>query len=372
MQDYHEIFDILASDDYESIKTISDNLTNDEAFLKQIINIKNPRIFDRFIKMVQYKMDTTELCEQRNKYIKKTILNNAEELPNNWLDEYIIHYFFEDNYYNFMTNLFQMIRYIGDTGKVLVSDNNLKIYSEFVDLNKLSNLEKAKLFKKYYQNENIMEMFYNDLNIVREDSHLKLVNNITKLNKDDEIYQSDLSKRMQVDIYYLSGEPFYGFVRCFSINRGDSYNNYDYIYSIGNQLGYSFSYISDKNIGTIDSDGKCVTLFYDNIDYKNIMYVHHADLHAKKMQVQDDYLSVKENEILSPDSLIARTNNYNEIYIKSDTKIKPTALICYDNITGNDIAFAKRYELVLLLIDTKKYKSYKTFDEDYDSNSYCI
>ena len=371
MKDYHDILDILVSNDYYKIKNDINNLINDSVFLKLITTFDNPFVFDRFIKMIQYKMDTTELYEKRNEYLKKNILNNSE-LPNRWLTEYIISYFFQDNFYNFMTNLFQMTRYISITKRNLINNSDLQLYNEFVDLNKMSANEKINLFKKYYQRKDIMEMFYDDVSIIREDSHRELVNNTIKLNKNSKIYQQDLSKRLEVDVYYLDGEQFYGFVRCLSINRKDSMKCTNDVYSKKNQLGYSFSYISDKNIGTIDLDKKSVTLFYDNIDYKNIMYVHHADLHAKKMQVQNDYLSAKENEILSPASLIARTNNYNEIYIKSDTGIKPTALICYDNITESDIAFAQRYELSLLLIDTTKYKSYKSFDEDYDSSSYCI
>ena len=100
------------------------------------------------------------------------------------------------------------------------------------------------------------------------------------------------------------------------------------------------------------------------------MYVHHSDLHAKKMEVQNDYLSEKENEIITPSSLIAHTNNYNEIYIVD--KPKPKALVCYNTITDNDIAFAKKYNLSILLMNREKYKSYVTYDDDYMDNTYVI
>ena len=174
-------------------------------------------------------------------------------------------------------------------------------------------------------------------------------------------------------MYYLNGEEFYGFVRCLSIPRTYLFNHFDYVNSNKNRLGYSFSYIGDRNIGTTDYEQKSVVLFYDNIDYRNIMYVHHADLHSGKMTIQDDYLSTKENEILSPNSLIANTKNYNEIYIKSNGNgIRPKALICYDNITDNDIGFARKYNLSLLLINRDKYKRYETFDDDYESYTYVI
>ena len=217
-----------------------------------------------------------------------------------------------------------------------------------------------------------MALFYDDMSIVREESHRNLVEKSLKLNHDLNIYQHDISKRFGIDVYHLDGEPFYGFVRTFAIKRDDLTNHNDYIFSKNQRLGYSFSYVGDKNIGTIDYDNKSVVLFYDNIDYKNIMYVHHADLHSKKMDVQDDYLSEKENEILTPSSLIARTNNYNEIYIKRGKNgIKPKALICYNSITDNDIAFANKYQLDILVINTKKYRI-ETFDDTYEDNTYVI
>ena len=251
-------------------------------------------------------------------------------------------------------------------------EDHLTIYKEFVDLKIMSLTDKIGFFKLLLNNRGILEMFYDDFAIVREDSHKELVNSTIKLNKNSDLYQRDISEKLNVDIYYLDGEEFFGFVRCLSVNKDDLSDHYDYVYSNTNQLGYSFSYIGDKNIGTIDYDGKSVALFYDDIDYKNIMYVHHADLHAKKMKIQDDYLSVKENEILLPENLIAKTNNYNEIYIKSDNGIKPKALICYDVISSNDISFARKYDLVILLINRKKYKRYETFDEDYNDFSYSI
>ena len=215
-------------------------------------------------------------------------------------------------------------------------------------------------------------MFYDDLTKVREISHRDLVDNVLKLNKDSDIYYQDMSKKLGVDVFGLDGEKFYGFVRCFSFNRGDLSDHYDDIFSKTNKLGYSFSYIGDQNIGTIDYDGKSVALYYDDIDYKNIMYVHHGDLHAKNMQVQEDYLSEKENDILSADSLISETKNYNEIYVKNDIGIKPKALICYNTVSINDIAFAEKYGLAILLIQRERYHQNRMFDEDYDSYTYSL
>ncbi len=387
---YQDIINNLASDDYYKVKRVIYSLINDAVFIKQIISHPNPLVFDRFIKMVEYKMDTSLLHERRNNFIKKVFdginsdncyiffgldKNNPRSnvIANRYLAEYIINYFFQDNYYNFMTNFYQMISYLSMTDKNIVDKNNINLYDQFVKIKDLSMEEKIDFFKKYVNDSNLMELFYDDMDLVKNDSHKQLVEASLKLNRDSELHELELSKKLGIDVYVLDGQEFYGFVRCFSLHSNNFTNQENYIYSKGNRLGYSFSYISNNNIGTTDYDEKWVTLFYDNIDYHDIMYVHHADLHSKNMINQDDYLSQKENEIVTPKGLMANTKNYNEVYIKAGSEgIKPTALICYDSISINEVAFATKYDLSILVINRQKYKRYETYDDDYDSYSYVI
>lgn len=391
MEKYDDIINVLASSDYYVIKKDIDKLLNNSSFLNEITKVHNPFVFDRFIKMCEYKTDISYLCEKRKKFIKNALINlnneniysffelssydkyKQKDISNRYLMEYIVFYYFEDNYYNFMTNLYQMIDYLGNTKKDLVDKENINLYKEFVELRNMSFEDKIRFFNSLLNNTNIKEMFYDDMSIVREDSHKELVDKTIKLNHDSKIYKEDISKKLGVDVYNLNGEEFYGFVRCLLINRNYLFNYFDYVFSQRKRLGYSFSYIGDKNIGTTDYNQKNVVLFYDKIDYRDIMYVHHADLHAKRMNIQNDYLSEKVNEIITPRSLIVNTKNYNEVYIKSNGKsIIPTALVCYDTITENDIGFAKKYKLSILVINRNKYKRYETYDDDYMDNTYVL
>lgn len=370
MRDYCDILEALASSDYYKVRNKCNLLVNDNLFLKMIVKINDPFVFDRFIKMIEYKMDTNILYENRCTYIKEVLLSkDANTLPSKWISEYIIAYFFRDNYYNYMVNLFEMVSYISRVKKNIIDNSHIKIYSEFRGLNNASFEEKIDLFKKY-MNSDLVTMFYDDMRNTKDDSYKELVNSSIKIEHDSNVYCKDISKNYGIDVYYLNGEEFYAFVKCFPINRNDLSDHRDYINLNDNRLGHSFSYIGDKNIGTVDYEQKKVVLIYDNIDYNNIMYVHHGDLHAKKMDIQDDYLSEKQNEITLPSKLIADTKNYNEIYITG--KIKPKALICYDTITTDDILFAKKYNLSLLLINKSKYKRYESFDEEYEDNTYVI
>ena len=369
MEKFDNIIDILSSDDYYKAKKLINNLDNRDLFIKKIISISNPYVFDRFCKMFEYDMDTSSYYQERNKMIKNMLLNNKESLPNNWVTEYIISYFLEDNYYNFMVNFYQMVNYLSHIKMDLVSIKNIKLYQELCDIKKESLTSKIEFFKKH-MHDNIKEMFYDDIRKVKNDCYKELVNKSIKLDINSPIYCEDVSNNQSIDIYYLNGEEFYAFVKVFNIERNDLTDHSDYIFLDDNRLGNSFSYISDKNIGTVDYEQKKVVLLYDNINYSNIMYVHSSDLHSKRMSIQDDYLSEKINELPTPDSLIGYTKNYNEIYIIG--KIKPKALVCYDNITRDDLAFAKKYDLSILLINKDKYRRYETFDDDYKKDTYII
>ena len=342
-------------------------------YLTRIAKIDNPILYDHIIKYLEYKDDVSIFNEERKKYIEKKLLNDEDDnIKDEWYTEYIIQYFFGDNYYNFIINLFNMLSYYRSINGNFISLKNLKIYEKFDNISKLSKKEKKDLFREYYQKANfIREMFYDDMRKVKNHCYKRLVDSALKLNKDSNIYNQELSNKYNIDVYYLNGEDFYTFVRTFSIDRSDLSDKDNYINSNLNRLGYSFSYISNKNIGTTDFKQKNVVLLYDKIDPNNISYVHHADIHSSKRIKQDGYLSNKVNELLSPSSLMAMTNGYNEVYINGNN-IVPTALICYDNITNDDVLFAKKYNLSIVLMNTSKYRRDDGRYEDFFDNSYTL
>lgn len=384
MEDFDYFKDCI---EYKRLCNLTYSNLEDEKIINEVVKFKNPWVFDSYIKRLEFKTDTGKIFEKRNKYIKKILLNLKKEdlcsyfglpeskssIANRFIAEYIVSYYFQDNYYNFMVNLFQMTNYLNNTKKDLVDKFHLDIYKEFVDLIHMSFEDKILFFKLFLNEMNLMEMFYDDLTKVREDSHKELVNCITKLDQNSALYQKDLSDKLKVPVYYLNGEKFYGFVRGLSIKTSEKKDKSDYIYSTDNRVGYSFSFVGNLFFGTIDYTKKNVLLYYDNIDYKRIMYVHHSDMSTGVQYVQKSYLTECENEILSPNILIGKTKNYSEVLIKpGEDGIKPTALVCYDTISKNDVSFAKRYNLSILLVNTKKYYMGNEEDMDYQRYTYVL
>ena len=390
MTNYEEIINTLNSDTYYNLRNDILKLVNDSTFIKKIIRIHNPILFDRFIKMCEFKIDTSIIYEERNKFIKKTLgnlnknniyeffeLDNLEEerkeiIASRYLSEYIINYYFLDNFYNFMANFYQMTGYLIGDRKSLININHIELYRQFINLTKMSFEDKIKLFNNNLNND-LKEMFYDDIDIVRVNSHRKLVEYTLKLNKDNGLYQKELSNKNNVDIYYLNGEKFYGFVRRITLREGNINGEKTHVFSQKRRLGYSFSYISSYDIGTIDFTNNSLLLYYDNIDYRNIMYVHHTDMHTGIIKRLTTYITDKENEIKSPEGLINMTVNYNEIYIKPGKEgIKPTAIVCFDAINDNVINFAKEYNLSILIINKEKYMHEVKYDDDYRDYTYIL
>ena len=195
---YQDIINTLASDDYYIVKKNIYSLINDSFFIKRLISEPNPLVFDRFIKMVEYKIDTGLLHDKRNEFIRKVFdgINSdncyiffgldrndqrSDIIANRYLAEYIINYFFQDNYYNFMANYYQMINYLSKTNKNLVDKNNLNLYNQFVKLKDLSINDKIDFFQKHINDNNLKELFYDDMNLVRTDSFKALTDASLKL-----------------------------------------------------------------------------------------------------------------------------------------------------------------------------------------------
>ncbi len=62
------------------------------------------------------------------------------------------------------------------------------------------------------------------------------------------------------------------------------------------------------------------------------------------------------NEIFTPKQLIDNTKGYNEILVIEDEEIKPSYIVCFDNIKESDIGVAKEMNIPIVVIYTKFYK----------------
>lgn len=421
MDKLSDILDLMSTRDviYEKEKIQKFFINHySNSLINEIIKTKSPIIYERFTNLMQYKIDVSEIDEKRNYFIKNTIFNSIDNdkeiftffnnineenykellftdiekedirigiknnkldvvlknIANTWLNEYIIYYFFHENYYNFLVNLQGMLHYIRNVKLDLISNEHIKFYNDCHCLYKLSFKDKIEFFKNNYSKKDIESMFYDDMRIVKNHSYQNLVNSLLKIDKNSNLYNDSLSSKYNYPIYYLNGEKFNAMIRWIMPNNGRSKEEYDkYVNSKKEKDYYSFSYISDRNIGSIGKNGNGFTLLYSDINPEYITHVYHDDAGSSYLLKEKHFITDKFNEIHTPSSLIMDTKYYNEIVIKKEKDgIKPSALVCFNEINTHEYAFAKEYKLPILLINSNKYYQNNDYTDFNDYDTYCI
>lgn len=367
MDKYEEVLKILDKEyislkDQEFIIHFFENKKGNSKYIKNISNMKNQSIYLKIMHLIENDMDVSEIEDRRRKYIIKVIDDyKNNNLTNKEIIDYIIYYFVGDNYYNFLVNFNQMLLYMKHINKILISKDHIKFYQDCLRLKDLNREDMILFFNQNRNKTKFFEMFYDDMRIIKNHSYNDLTSKSLVLEKNNKLYDKKLSNKLGIDVYYLDGEEFYAFVRCILPNK-DGFN-IDDIYCNLPKKYYSFSYIGNKNIGTIDKvNNMGITLLYSNINSNNIVHVHHMDSSSSISSKNEVFVSNKINEISSADSLIRDTKCYNEIVIKKDDfGIKPAAIICFNEIQDKDLEISHKYKLPIVLINCNKYY----YDESY-------
>ena len=373
MDKYEEVLKILDKEyislnDQEFIIHFFENKKGNSKYIKNISNMKNQSIYLKIIHLIENDMDVSEIEDRRRKYIIKVIDDyKNNNLTNKEIIDYIIYYFVGDNYYNFLVNFNQMLLYMKHINKILISKDHIKFYQDCLRLKDLNREDMILFFNQNRNKTKFFEMFYDDMRIIKNHSYNDLTSKSLTLEKNNKLYDKKLSNKLGIDVYYLDGEEFYAFVRCILPNK-DGFN-IDDIYCNLPKKYYSFSYIGNKNIGTIDKvNNMGITLLYSNINSNNIVHVHHMDSSSSISSKNEVFITSKINEISSADSLLRDTKCYNEIVIKKDDfGIKPAAIICFNEIQDKDLEISHKYKLPIVLINCNKYyydESYPDFSVD--------
>ena len=353
----HELsfFDKLTLSEMKQIfmacKNLPGELSNNKMFISIIAGIDDEIEYYKIINILHNKIDISEIEIARKKNIKNKFVFWIDKLNDETICEDISYYFFGDCYHNVILNINEISNFLANCNTDIINDENIEFYKKFSRLKDLSDEDKITFFKNYLYKENISENFYDDIRKIKNLSYDSLIN--SAINLDKNIYNKLMSEYYGIPIYYLNGNNFYAFIRCLKSKRDQKNINDDYINSSFDYT-YSFSYIGDSNIGTIRDVHDYVAFLYSNIKKENIVHIYHDDSYSLST-MQMDYISFKVNELHTPKSLIENTSQYNEIIIKKSDSTKPAALICYDRITNNDVLFAKKLNMPILLINTAKY-----------------
>lgn len=271
--------------------------------------------------------------------------------------DYIIDYHFEENYYNIMYDLRELLNFYY-AGNINIPDERLYFYQQIANIDMLSDEDKVILHNKL-KNYNIMEAFYDDMSfarkVVREAiKDYAMVEEELKKFKDDK-----LSLEYGVDVYNIDDNPFFALVRSGGIINGE-YNS---------TSGHSYSMVGNGCISIFGDLNNSNTFVYDsaNLNPNQVVHVFPNDSYTSFHPFKaNDSATDSVERLMMPDELLYESINYNEILILEQGKnltdfaekiprLKKIALYCVDNITENDVKTAKINGVGIMLINSKRY-----------------
>lgn len=269
--------------------------------------------------------------------------------------DYIIDYHFEENYYNVMYDLKELLEFYY-AGNIDIPEDRLYLYQQIVNIDMLSSQEKIELHNQLKQ-YNMMEIFYDDMSFARKQVR-KAIKDYSMVKEElVKFKDEELSNEYGVDVYNIEDNPFFAIVKS-NINREDNL-----------PVGHSYSLVGNGCISVFGTPEYNDTYVYDSSDLNPEQIVHVFPRDSFTMYKPFSFTSNatdRVEQLMMPDELLYNKRTYNEILIlehgRTQTdidsripKLKKIALYCVDQITAKDVETAKIHNIGIMLINSKKY-----------------
>ncbi len=378
-----------------TIKNVSveDELLNDNNFIKKVANMEDPNVYRNIINNLSvnnYEL-VSKINKNRVKYLNAKVSNldsncvfneyinlykntlekginstNINQIPMELLRkkditysdlakisalrrfEYVCDNLFEDYTYNVLINLKNITEF--DDKQPYLNEEMRNLYNKILNFDKLNVVEQLMMLKKSIGNS-AANKYYEDFRTARDLSYKTIQDNLINLNERKELYDKEKSIS-QVPVYKLDGEDFISCVHCGTLNQKFK----DTI---------SLSIIGSDHIGVFNPDG--IIFGFDNISSDKIIHSFNTDSFTS-----GKYGTDRVNKIYDVHDLLKETKSCNEILY--DTKrepIKPSYLVCFDNINEESYICSVNNNLPILLINSKKYnKNNGMYETDKYQESY--
>lgn len=306
-----------------------------------------------------------KICMFDSKYsdIRLFLINGmfdkAIDTINGIIDEkksdYIIDYHFEENYYNIIYDLRELLDFYY-AGNIVIPEDRLYLYQQIVNIDKLSDQEKIELhsmLKKY----NMMEVFYDDMTFARNRVR-ETLKDYAMVKEELETYKDDeKSDEYGVDVYSIEDNPFFALVKS-GVRMEDNL-----------PTGHSYSLVGNGCIAVFGNLNDSNTFVYDASDLnpEQVVHIYPTDSYTmyKPFEFSED-VTRRIEQLIMPDEMLYESKLYNELLIleqgkkQSDIdsripKLKKIALYCVDEITSKDVEIAKIHGVGIMLVNSKKY-----------------
>ena len=351
--------------------------TKEEEF---ILNTDYPKTYQNIFNMIN-KLSNLDSSSNEYRDIFKNLIRQIQIFPNEYtnlrmlifngefdevinlitksLDEkksdYIIDYHFEENYYNVMYDLRELLEFYY-AGNIDIPKDRLYLYQQIVNIDMLSSEEKIELHNKLKQ-YNMMEIFYDDMSFARKQVR-KAIKDYSMVKEElVKFKDEELSNEYGVDVYNIEDNPFFAIVKS-NINREDNL-----------PVGHSYSLVGNGCISVFGTPKYNDTYVYDSSDLNPEQIVHVFPRDSFTMYKPFSFTSNATNrveQLMMPDELLYNKRTYNEILILEQgsmqtdidsriPRLKRIALYCVDQITAKDVETAKIHNIGIMLINSKKY-----------------
>ena len=351
--------------------------TKEEEF---ILNTDYPKIYQNIFNMIN-KLSNLDSSSNEYRDIFRNLIRQIQIFPNEYtnlrelifngefaetinlitksLDEkksdYIIDYHFEENYYNVMYDLKELLEFYY-AGNIDIPEDRLYLYQQIVNIDMLSSQEKIELHNELKQ-YNMMEIFYDDMSFARKQVR-KAIKDYSMVKEElVKFKDEELSNEYGVDVYNIEDNPFFAIVKS-NINREDNL-----------PVGHSYSLVGNGCISVFGTPEYNDTYVYDSSDLNPEQIVHVFPRDSFTMYKPFSFTSNatdRVEQLMMPDELLYNKRTYNEILIlehgRTQTdidsripKLKKIALYCVDQITAKDVETAKIHNIGIMLINSKKY-----------------
>ena len=335
----------------ERLKHINNKINSmDNGILDKYQDYEKYEMSDLFMKFGYKKAFYLSSLYEKKDY--DSIAKELQKLSEKELFELIVDFFFKDSVYNFLVNLKSILNYKEENQKYQIK--NLDLYLKIMNFHSLSLEEKKTLFNDY-KDIDLATTFYEDYRKARNLSYEQINDNLLKLDKKNRIYDEELSKKYNRDVYYLNGEEFYLYI------HSSKYGNW-----MNNKKTLSLSLISHDNISHFYNGKEEIIFGFSSLNIENIMHVSNSDSYTSH-----EYGTDKIQRINSPKKLMEETIGYNEILYSEYNleNFKPDFIVAFDFITDGQYEVAQEMNLSIVVINSEKYIK-KSGLERIDKNKY--
>lgn len=351
--------------------------TKEEEF---ILNTDYPKIYQNIFDMIK-KLSNLDSSSNEYRDIFRNLIRQIQIFPNEYtnlrmlifngefdevinlitksLDEkksdYIIDYHFEENYYNVMYDLRELLEFYY-AGNIDIPEDRLYLYQKIVNIDMLSSQEKIELHNELKQ-YNMMEFFYDDMTFARKKVREALKDYAMVKDELVKFKDEELSNEYGVDVYNINDNPFFAIVKS-GIRFEDSL-----------PVGHSYSLVGNGCISVFGSLKNSNTYVYDASDLnpEQIVHIFPKDSYTLYQPFSfTEKATDRVEQLMMPDELLYNKRTYNEVLILEQgsmqtdidsriPRLKRIALYCVDQITAKDVETAKIHNIGIMLINSKKY-----------------